>query len=545
MNMKAYYNFRKMKNCVLILLAFFMLVSCEGLLEKFPPDQLSDESFWKTESDAMLSLTAVYDFGGDGQGTFNFYSTNSHVRLDLTTDLGYEKDKQITDINNGNLTSSYGIVQTYWQTSYRQIAKCNLFMANIDKVEMDETKKEQIKGEVRFIRAFYYFWMSQLWGGVPLVTEPQTISEANNVSRNTKAEVVSFVLNELSEIANILPVTRPVSEHGRITSAAALAILGRLQMSEKMWTEAVSTYERIINMNQYELHPDYKAIFEEKGDGSSEIILSIKHMRDEYPVAQRWSLPFQFGGWGHYNPYQNFIYTYECIDGLSIKESPLYNPDEPYLNRDPRLYETIFIPEFTVWKGSVFVAHPDSSPSKYPSQLLRRDWSGYALKKYADEDFSGDVTNYGADFKMIRYAEVLLSYLESKIEAGHSIDQNLLDQTINKVRGRESVGMPAVTETDPQKLTVILRRERGVELAYEGFRLFDLFRWRIAHIVLRDKMYGMKITTDPENYTKFEVDEEGYYFVKELFFRENVDYLWPIPQREIDINSNLTQNPGY
>ena len=125
--MKTYNKLKNMKNCLLIILSIFILGSCEDVLEKNPLDQLSDESFWRTEGDAMLALTAVYDFGGDGQSTFNFYSTNSHIRLDLTTDYGYEKDKQITQINNGSLTSSYGIIQTYWQTSYRQIAKCNLF----------------------------------------------------------------------------------------------------------------------------------------------------------------------------------------------------------------------------------------------------------------------------------------------------------------------------------------------------------------------------------------------------------------------------------
>ena len=107
--------------------------------------------------------------------------------------------------------------------------------------------------------------------------------------------------------------------------------------------------------------------------------------------------------------------------------------------------------------------------------------------------------------------------------------------------------MPPVTETNPDKLTTILRRERRVELAWEGLRLFDLFRWRTAHILLKGRFHGMKICSKEKapGYTKVPVNADGYYFCEETFFRENVDYLWPIPQAERDVNKNLTQNSGY
>src|SRR5690606_31231622 len=113
------------------------------------------------------------------------------------------------------------------------------------------------------------------------------------------------------------------------------------------------------------------------------------------------------------------------------------------------------------------------------------------------ESFQGTVTNYGGDFPVIRYAEVLLSYLECQLEAGRPIDQDFLDLTVNTVRSRAAVGMPPITTTDPTQLRDIVRRERRIELSYEGLRLYDLFRWRLAHINLRGKMYGMKLTDDP------------------------------------------------
>jgi hypothetical protein len=258
-------------------------------------------------------------------------------------------------------------------------------------------------------------------------------------------------------------------------------------------------------------------------------------------------LGFTWGGFHHYSPFNGELQDFECTDGKPITESPLYQVDNPYANRDPRLQKTFFINNVTVFRGVKYISSPDSSASKYPDQLTRRPWSGYAVLKFCDASYTGDIRNYGCDFPMIRYAEVLLSYLEANIESGAPITQALLDQTINKVRGRADVNMPPVTETDRAKLTVILRRERRNELAWEGLRLFDLYRWRTAHILLNAKFYGMKLCNAAQaaTYTKFPVDAQGYFYVKEKKFRENVDYLWPIPQRERDVNPNLTQNPGY
>jgi hypothetical protein len=128
------------------------------------------------------------------------------------------------------------------------------------------------------------------------------------------------------------------------------------------------------------------------------------------------------------------------------------------------------------------------------------------------------------------------------LEAGDPITQDLLDQTINKVRGRESVQMPAVTETNRDVLRTILRRERRVELAMEGIRNWDIYRWGIADVVLNRKIYGAKVANGPGG--KYVTDQNGYYYVYERKFKSH-HYLWPIPQSERDINPDLGQNQGY
>lgn len=534
----------------LITLPIFAFFSgCQkDLLNKNPLDQLSSSTFWQTESDALLALTGVYNTGSDYQTgpMYDLWKPDTYIRLfDLTTDNGYEKDNNVGDLNNGNRTSTYGPVQVLWQSTYQKIARCNNFLENIDAVSMDTVEKAGMKAEVKTIRAYDYFNLAFYWGDVPLVTKVVTINEANTVKRTAQKDVIGFVISELQEAISSLPESYPDAQKGRITKGAALAILGRVQMSQNLWADAVNTYKQIIDMNLYSIDPRYKQLFEIAGENSPEIILSLDRMPGVFTtLVQRSCIPFMYGGYHQFNVYNELVDAYECTDGKSIQESPLYDPNNPYNNRDPRLYASVFIPEYTVFKGKLYVASPDSSNA--PDRLPRRAWSGYAVKKFADESYNGPITEYGGSFPIIRYAEVLLSYLESNIEAGNPITQDLLDQTINKVRARPAVNMPPVTETDPTKLTPILRNERRVELALEGLRLFDLFRWHIAHIVLEGNFHGMKLTNDPANYTGgFPIDSNGYFICRKMAFRENTDYLFPIPQSERDINANLTQNPGY
>ena len=501
----------------------------------------------------MLALTGVYQqnklTGTNAKQSFDLWNQDAYLRLfEATTDNGFEKDNGVTDFNNGDLAASYQPVMDLWTTTYIKITKCNNFLENIDNVEMDVNKLEEMKAEVKTIRAYDYFWLAFLWSDVPLVTKVLTVDEANSAFRDSRENVIKFVIEELQSAIPNLPVTRPDKDYGRITKGAALAILGRVFLAEKRWEDAKNVYKQVIDLGIYSIDARFSDLFIEKGENSKEFLLVSKRMPDIYGNSILLScLGFTWGGYHHYSPYNELVEDFECIDGLPVKESPLFDPEKPYENRDPRLLKTIFVDNISVFKNILYIAHPDSSPNVYQDQLTRRQWSGYMVRKFCDEDYNGNLNVYGCDFPMIRYAEVLLSYLEANIESGTPITQNLLDETINRVRGREEIKMPPVTETNPDKLTTILRRERRVELAWEGLRLFDLFRWRTAHILLKGRFHGMKICSkkDAPGYTKVPVNADGYYFCEETFFRENVDYLWPIPQAERDVNKNLTQNSGY
>ncbi len=544
--MKKLINYIKLKTLLLSSLLILVLGSCDKeIFDKQPLDAASDATFWKTENDAQLALIGCYNNYAGWRGE-DFWTPRALLYLDLMAGNGSEKELIPDHVTDGSLTPSYWVTGAYWSNTYQKITTCNNFLDHIGNITMNENAKTIITAEVRTLRAYQYFNLALYFGDVPLIKKVLTLEEANSVSRNPRNEVLDFVETELKESAAVLPKSRPDAENGRITAGAALGILGRAQMLRNKWSDAAATYKSIMDLGVYSIDPKYRELFLGDHELSKEIIMSSQYLKDTYGhVLLIYLTPEKWGGWHQFSPFNELVKEYECTDGKTITESALYDKNNPYENRDPRLYATIFIPERTVFRGSVYTTNPASGNNdkfgKYPV------WSGYSILKFMEEDESVDVWSSGTNWIMIRYAEVLLGYLESKLESGASIDQALLDQTINMVRGRVAVNMPKVTTTDPAELRKIIRRERRVEFAFEGLRYYDILRWGIAAEELNHQFTGQKLTNDPANYTAYPVDSEGYYIMSQQNrkFIKGKNELWPIPQSERDINKNLTQNPGY
>jgi hypothetical protein len=265
-------------------------------------------------------------------------------------------------------------------------------------------------------------------------------------------------------------------------------------------------------------------------------------------------------------PTQARIDSYECIDGLDIDKSPLYNPNTPYENRDPRLKFTCVVPG-EIFYGYQFETNRDSlqiwdynvnPPVRIGNTDGTHDYatfSGYLWRKYSDGtvDFGNRRNNSELNSMVIRYAEVLLNYAEAKIEAGQ-IDDSVL-AAINKVRQRPSVGMPAITTRDQAALRAAVRKERSYEFGGEGLRLFDIIRWGYSETVMNKTVLGKIprgiIATAPAidekgipDYTN--IPNQSQMRVIEIrTFDKNKNYLWPIPFNEIQTNKELIQNPNY
>lgn len=541
-------NIRNIKyNHKYIYFSLFMAVLCTGCSDDFfdkqPLDAVSDATFWKTENDAMLALVGCYNIGA-GWSSEDFWNARGVFYLDLMAGEGSEKELIPDRVTDGTLNSAYWVPGGYWSNTYRKIAKCNNFLDHIAAIPMDETAKAMITAEVRTIRAYSFFNLALYFGDVPMPTHQLTVEEANTITRTPKNEVWNFVETELQESSVNLPATRPSSESGRITAGASLALLGRVQMAELKWSAAAATYKIIIDSNAYIIDQNgYAQLFWQTGENSNEIILSTQYQEDLYgTVVTQYAYPEAYGGWHQFSPYNEVVQSFLCTDGNTVEESPLYDSNNPYENRDPRMDYTIMISDRTTFKGVTYVSRPDSDS---PDRISRYNWSGYSINKFMDPTFSGNLMNYGGNFTLCRYAEVLLSYLESRLESGEGVDQALLDATINQVRGRATVNMPAVTTTDPVQLREIVRRERKVEFAFEGLHYYDILRWGIAAQELNRQFTGMKLTNFPETYTAYPVDEHGFLIYQRRNFVAGRNELWPIPQTEININHNLTQNPGY
>lgn len=539
-------NIKRLKNWVVLALLVLSTFGCQkDLLNTQPLTSLADASFWKTTSDATLALNGVYNTGS-GYTEYNFWCATSMVNLDLMAGDGSEKESIPDHITDGTLTSAYSQVNKYYYQTYTQITKCNNFLDHIGAVTMDAAAKNVMIGEVRTIRAYDYFNLALFFGSVPLIQHLQTADQANTATQATQADIYAFCEAELTAAAAVLPPSVPDAKSGHMTAASALAILGRLQMAEKKWSAAATTYKAIMDFNYYIIDPRYRELFLNAGRYSHEIIMAMQYMQNTYNNSLlQYLTPESWSGWHQYSPFNELVKDFECTDGKTIDVSPLYGKNNPYDNRDPRLGLTVMINDRTVFRGKTFSSNPSTGKpdrlDEYPGV-----WSGYAIYKFLEEDPTlGNVNNYGNNFAIIRYAEVLLGYLESQMEAGTPITQAMLDLTINKVRGRAAVNMPPVTATDVATLRPIIRRERHIEFAFEGLRYYDCLRWGIIGTENNKQFTGMKLTNTPATYTAFPVDADGYFIFRKRNFVVGKNELWPIPQAEININSKLKQNPGY
>lgn len=535
----------------LLLIAFLIIQSgCEkGWLTENPLAALSEESFYSNQNDAYMALIGIYKAGNVGYNGYN----NEFTSINSLSGYSSSKFGEVGHGANGYFTQSdTRFCLPTWTRAYKAIARANSFLENIDRVEMDADLKSEYIAETKFLRAYEYYYLSVFFGGVPLITKTLTVEEANNQSRNSYQEIVDFCVEELTESAKNLPPTRPDNERGRILKGAALTVKGRLLMINKRWTEAAVAFKEVIDSDAHQIAPYYKALFEESGEAHSENMLVTNCIPVIYGNAQNqrnYHAAF-YGGYNEMSAFQHYVDAFLMNDGLTIEESPLYDSDNPFANRDPRLYAILFLPDYTVFRGVKYQAHPDST--EHGIRTLTGA-TGYCLKKFVTEDYTGVPNNSGDDDILMRYAEVLLSYLECMIESGDNINQELLNLTINKVRSREEINMPPVTETDPDKLREIVRRERLVELSYEKSYIsyIDIRRWGLFSETLNQKFYGMKLTDDPDNYTGgYKIETTGKYRGHKIIIDKTGTFpaymeLLPIPLTEININPNIEQNPGW
>lgn len=522
-----------MKKYSILIGLLALIASCSGdFLERNPLDQPANETFWNTEKDALAAASGCYS---------GWNSVTNVIYFDCASDNAYGQfpGEGWQVLGNGFANPlDYG---TDFM-SYSNITKYNNFLENISRPTMDEGLRTRLTAEVRFLRAWDYFLKVTLYGDVPLIKSVLSLEESNQ-PRTAKAEVVQFILNELTEIAPLLEVKYSGDDIGRITRGAALTLKARMEIFEGDYGACLSTCQEVMKLG-YVLYPDYRGLFKIANENNSEVILDVQYVENLYPNNRLGVMvPSSKGGWSSINPTQSLVEEYDCIDGLPTNESLNYDPQEPYKKRDPRLSATVLCPG-DLYNGLYFNPIDVADPNGDYYVPRNRSKTGYNPRKYVDElaDYANMWDN-GMNMIVMRYAEVLLMYAECKTET-NSIDDSVYD-ALDLIRNR--AGMPEVdrvryaSQSDLRKL---IRHERRVELAMEGLRWFDICRWKIGEDVMPGDVKGAWLgTVDPATGALSLNGEQ--IFVETRQFDAAKNYLWPIPQSVIDATPAIEQNPYY
>jgi len=526
-----------MKNIIYTYMIFSaLLYSCtDDSLDVVPRNELNAEVFWQSENDADLALAGAYR---------GWESSNNMVFLDAITDLGYDQhDMGFQNMGNGQINAS-NYIQGGWADqystnwfSYSRIYRYNTFLENIENIEMDAKKKERYIAEMRFLRAYDYFNKALYFGDVPLITKVGPPED--EPARISVTEIKQFVLDELTAILQDLPVQNNIVSGGHVTRGAALALKARLQLYMGKYAEAMLDAKAVIDMGVYDLYPDYRELFLQKSS-NTESILDIQFLENGVYTNRLplYNLPLTEFGWSALSPTQKMVDVYEMSNGKTIDDpTSNYDPQNPYVNRDPRLDMTIVRPG-QMWNGRYFNSIDQSSPD-YFTNVDTSPLGMNVIKHVEPLPIGAKLDDNGVNVMVIRLAEVYLIYAEGALETNTDIDYGL--SLINEIRLR--AGQIPATELTEE----LVRRERIVELAFEGLRHFDLIRWDLGPEVMNGPIYGVRFGSMDELTGKitWEGDEDNRIEGETRAFFPDRNYLLPIPQSELDANSKMTQNPGY
>jgi starch-binding outer membrane protein, SusD/RagB family len=516
-------------NRVLRVLLLALLVTgmgcSEDYLERTSLTAISENNFWRNASDAQLGINGVYAqlqsnalYGG---------SLNQALGMpmyDVIGDNAYNQYKWEGGgrFMEGTLDPTHFLFSNLWNTSYSGISRANIAIEQISQMNEEQISAEEkanYLGQAHFLRALFYFNIAVYYEDAPLITEYQSLEEAY-VPKNTYAEITTKVVEDLEFAIENLPEQQATSLFGYATKGAAIGLLARVQLYNQIYdgpNGVLTLTEQLLQLG-YSLHPDYGELFSTAGEYSNEIVFSIRFLRGaESNNGETFSATFAGTPKVDSRPMPNLVDEYYCTDGLPITESPLFDPNNEGANRDPRTKATIYFP------GDLFLTEPEK-------EYNGSGPTGYGHRKYIrrgpDAEGNAVFAQGSQDFYLIRYADVLLMRAEALVETGSVAEAAEL---VNQVRAR--VNMPAVEEVEGMGLSQaemreVVRHERRVELALEGLRFMDLKRWGEMEAAF------MRATND--NIGPYNPVYQG-----------EKSQVFAIPQSELDVNANLTQNPVW
>ena len=542
-----------MKKIIYLLLTVFTVMSCNKL-ELTPLDTISDANTWSNQNLIQLYVNAQYNVLLHGyQNELLAAADDEAFNIHQYGNLYMVQTGQLTQDN----VTDFSTKINYWDFAYSYIYNINVFFSRIDAAPVDSSFKTGVIAEMKFLRAYIYANLIWRYGGVPIIKKVFNLHDNFEVTRSSYDDCVKFIDSELDAAAADLPPNQPASQEGRASANACLALKARVLLYDASllnnpnhdnakWQAAADASAALLNAG-YSLNPDYQGTFL---TDNKEIIFARY-----FTQANSTNFLLEEGrngsnGWGSQNPSQNQVNAYEMAatgklpyieqpDGsLALNPGSGYDPNNPYVGRDPRLDASI-LHDGSAWQGRVtetFDGGQDSPGSSI--QPWNASLTSYYYKKGVVESIppSGSTLKPTNPWIFFRYAEVLLNYAEAEFELGH---EDVARQYINMVRARPSVNMPPVTDAGAA-LRARIQNERRVEFAFEGLRFFDVRRWKIADVTENIPILRMHIIKQADGSKTYQIET----LEKRSFLPQH--YLVPIPRSEVDKSKgSVTQNPGY
>ncbi len=602
--------------------------SCNDYLDREPKSDYLSSNFYNNEGAIKQGATACYQRLKLDHGTTS--NIPYSILWDMYTPFGIERaDNSSIGVGNVELRTNF-TNEKLWATLYTSIARCNAVLTGAEPYynSLNENAKTYL-AEIKVLRAHFYIYAVAMWGDVPYFTKPVTDEELVNCKRTPWRDVVDGVLADLDDAASKL--SWQASEWGRVDKSVALGLKARLALYAGSWckfgfgmnavkdADSATKYfqisaeaaKQVINESGRDLAPNYADLFTRAGQLKSStkketmLFMMFSDFGDKNSHYMSLGEQCRMIGQSGRFPTQQLVDTYEMKNGKRIDEAGSgYNPKKPFISRDPRLKETIYTHHDTI------IGNTGSNKMKFLMELFNSKTTSFladgTTKLVDNKDYSGAVAQYGYvqsgvgfawkkynhyddessavptyNISILRFAEVLLTYAEAKIEL-NELDASVVS-AIDRVRAR--VGMPGILTVNPARqgnqdlMRQIVRRERKVELAKEMLMLFDMRRWRMGAIQNAEPTYGFLQPTGvdaakglyPDGYDQAPADlipsygeagserdlndiasykalvEKGYNLRVRDKSRSWEDrfYLWPIPQTERNKCPWLEQNPGY
>ena len=498
-----------MKKIVIVfaVLVGLLSTSCEEFLNKEYKNGFVDENFMKSEAQAEEALTAIYDVlnyeGLYGWGFHVLQVASADNTMNDWGDGSYGPD--LVRIAHYEWYDNNRFFTLMWNHSYAGISRANYFLSKIDDVaDMSDTQKQTSKGQALFLRALYYYNMVVGFGSIPVITDVISPVKANSATKAPEADVWAQIVNDLNEASGLLPDSySSKSDIGRITKSAAYGLLSRVLLWTKDYQGAINAAQKAKTGHQLVSSDKFSYMFDGSMENSSESLFEVQRV-------------LGFGGfWGSTSEQSLMIHILPRVSWCQYFRPRRYTGDFKYNITD------IFESKDIRRKASILISSVDSMDYGAGGKRIFPDLSFHSdfrvdlqekgalqMKKFLPRNsiFWKDYKNFAYNFPVIRLAEVILNEAEANLALGKTA---AAWENIKTIRERAGLTMSGISNSDNAALTAVMKKERRIELMFEGHRWTDLKRWN-------------------------ELDK-----LKEAGVPYNGQKYWPIPAIETAINPNL------